>query len=93
MWDAPAGAGGPSEGAGELGERFLEPVVGERLVVERRDLDPAGRAVEGERLGEDGARFDAWTKAQLRKGLRATAAGKSEKDVVKAAGVASPRLL
>jgi hypothetical protein len=41
-----------------LGQRFLEPVVGERLVVERSDLGPAGGAVQGERLGEDCAGLD-----------------------------------
>src|SRR4051794_10366053 len=42
----------------DVRERLLEPVVGERLVVERLDLDPAGRAVQRKRLAEDGARLD-----------------------------------
>src|SRR4051794_12753023 len=35
-----------------LPQRLLEPVVGERLRVERRDLAGAGRAVEADRRGE-----------------------------------------
>jgi hypothetical protein len=42
-----------------LGEHLLEPVVREWLVVECRHLNPAGGAIEGERLGEDRARLDA----------------------------------
>src|SRR5204863_4869645 len=45
-------------GAAGLGELLLEPVVGERLVVEWRHLDPARGAVEGHGLGEGGARLD-----------------------------------
>jgi len=33
-------------------------VVGERLVVERRHLDPPGRSIKGHRFAEDGARLD-----------------------------------
>jgi hypothetical protein len=35
-----------------LGQHLLEPVVCERLVVECWHLDPAGGAIEGERLGK-----------------------------------------
>jgi hypothetical protein len=48
----------PALGSPVLGQHFLEPVVGERLVVEGRDLDPAGGPIQGKRFGEDRARLD-----------------------------------
>src|SRR4051794_23785033 len=38
--------------ASTFSELLLEPVVGERLGVERRDLDVAGAAVHRDRLGQ-----------------------------------------
>src|SRR6266404_4544374 len=51
--------GGPQGSSFLLRDCLLEPVVGERFVVEGRHFDPPGRRVEGEGLRKNGAGLEA----------------------------------
>ena len=61
----------PSRGvavSGSSGQRLFQPVVGKRLVIERRHLDPSGRSVERERLDEDRACLNVRDAGSARRG-------------------------